>query len=64
MLDRYEGVLNLALLRPLATVLGIIGVFVAEPGALSAGGQVLLPAHRSRASSSSTSRRLPARAWS
>jgi len=28
MLDRYEGVLNLALLRPAATVLGITGVFV------------------------------------
>ncbi len=28
MLDRYEGVLNLALLRPLATVLGISGVFL------------------------------------
>ncbi|MFZ1074671.1 MAG: efflux RND transporter permease subunit [Verrucomicrobiia bacterium] len=28
MLDRYEGVLNLALIRPLATVLGITGIFV------------------------------------
>src|SRR4029077_5410727 len=28
MLDRYEGVLNLALIRPLATVLGITGLFV------------------------------------
>ena len=28
MLDRYEGVLNLALLRPLATVLGITGLFL------------------------------------
>jgi HAE1 family hydrophobic/amphiphilic exporter-1 len=28
MLDRYEGALNLALLRPLATVLGITGLFV------------------------------------
>jgi len=28
MLDRYEGVLNLALLRPLATVLGILGLFL------------------------------------
>ena len=28
MLDRYEGTLNLALLRPLATVLGITGLFV------------------------------------
>ncbi|MGH7981184.1 MAG: efflux RND transporter permease subunit, partial [Limisphaerales bacterium] len=27
MLDRYEGVLKLALLRPLATVLGITGIF-------------------------------------
>ncbi len=28
MLDRYEGVLNVALLRPLATVAGITGIFV------------------------------------
>lgn len=28
MLDRYEGVLNLALLRPLATVMGITGLFL------------------------------------
>ena len=28
MLDRYEGYLNFALLRPLATVLGITGIFV------------------------------------
>ena len=28
MLDRYEGALKLALLRPLATVLGITGIFV------------------------------------
>jgi len=28
MLDRYEGTLNLALLRPLATVLGITGLFL------------------------------------
>jgi multidrug efflux pump subunit AcrB len=28
MLDGYEGVLNVALLRPLATILGITGVFV------------------------------------
>jgi multidrug efflux pump subunit AcrB len=28
MLDRYEGSLNVALLRPLATVLGISGIFV------------------------------------
>jgi multidrug efflux pump subunit AcrB len=28
MLDRYDGYLNLALLRPLATVLGITGIFV------------------------------------
>lgn len=28
MLNRYEGVLNLALLRPLATVLGITGLFI------------------------------------
>lgn len=28
MLDRYEGTLNLALVRPVATVLGITGIFV------------------------------------
>ncbi|HTS16884.1 MAG TPA: efflux RND transporter permease subunit [Verrucomicrobiae bacterium] len=28
MLDRYEGAVNVALLRPLATVLGITGIFV------------------------------------
>jgi multidrug efflux pump subunit AcrB len=28
MLDRYESVLNLALIRPLATVLGITGIFI------------------------------------
>ncbi len=28
MLDRYEGVLNITLLRPMATVLGITGIFV------------------------------------
>ncbi len=28
MLDRYEGCLNLALIRPVATVLGITGIFV------------------------------------
>ncbi len=28
MLDRYEGWLNVALLRPAATVLGITGIFV------------------------------------
>ncbi|HEV2390854.1 MAG TPA: efflux RND transporter permease subunit [Verrucomicrobiae bacterium] len=28
MLDRYEGVLNVALMRPLATVLGISGLFI------------------------------------
>jgi multidrug efflux pump subunit AcrB len=28
MLDRYEGVLNLALIRPLATVVGITGLFL------------------------------------
>jgi multidrug efflux pump subunit AcrB len=32
MLDGYEGVLNLALLRPLATVLGISGIFVLSLG--------------------------------
>jgi multidrug efflux pump subunit AcrB len=28
MLDRYEGVLNLSLMRPMATILGITGLFV------------------------------------
>ncbi len=28
MLDRYEGILNVALLRPLATVVGITGIFI------------------------------------
>jgi multidrug efflux pump subunit AcrB len=32
MLDRYEGVLNVALLRPLMAVLGITGVFVLSLG--------------------------------
>ncbi len=32
MLDRYEGTLNLGLLRPLAMVLGITGVFVFSLG--------------------------------
>jgi hydrophobic/amphiphilic exporter-1 (mainly G- bacteria), HAE1 family len=32
MLDHYEGYLNLALIRPVATVLGIIGIFVLSMG--------------------------------
>ena len=48
MLDRYERTLNLALLRPLATVLGITGLFILSLAPLSADRQVLLPAHRSR----------------
>ncbi|HSY43118.1 MAG TPA: efflux RND transporter permease subunit [Candidatus Acidoferrum sp.] len=32
MLDRYEGYLNLALLRPAATILGIIGIFILSLG--------------------------------
>ena len=32
MLDRYEGCLNLALLRPVATVAGIIGIFILSMG--------------------------------
>jgi multidrug efflux pump subunit AcrB len=32
MLDRYEGALNIALLRPLATVIGITGLFVLSLG--------------------------------
>ena len=35
MLDRYEGLLKLALVRPVATVLGITGIFVFSLGALS-----------------------------
>ena len=32
MLDRYEGVLNISLLRPLVTILGITGVFILSLG--------------------------------
>ena len=32
MLDRYEGCLNLALIRPVATVLGITGIFILSLG--------------------------------
>ena len=64
MLDRYEGMLSIALLRPLATVLGIIGHFRCSACRfIPLIGKVLLPAHRSQASLSSTSRRPQARGW-
>ena len=62
MLDRYESYLNLALLRPLATVLGITGHFYFEPRAVSAHRRGVFSAHRSRASLSSISKPRPARA--
>jgi hydrophobic/amphiphilic exporter-1 (mainly G- bacteria), HAE1 family len=43
MLDRYEGVLNLALLRPLATVIGITGLFVVSLGLYPLIGKAYFP---------------------
>ena len=43
MLDRYEGVLNIALLRPLATVLGITGVFLLSLALYPLVGQAYFP---------------------
>ena len=43
MLDRYEGKLNLALIRPVATVLGITGVFVLSLGLFPFIGQAYFP---------------------
>ena len=43
MLDRYEGVLNLALLRPLATVLGITGIFILSLGLYPLIGEAYFP---------------------
>ncbi|MGD1084747.1 MAG: efflux RND transporter permease subunit, partial [Verrucomicrobiota bacterium] len=43
MLDHYEGVLNLALLRPLATVLGITGVFLLSLALYPRVGQAYFP---------------------
>ncbi len=43
MLDRYEGVLAIALLRPVATVLGITGAFVLSLGLYPLIGQAYFP---------------------
>ncbi len=43
MLDRYEGTLNLGLMRPVATVLGITGVFVLSLGLYPFIGQAYFP---------------------
>ena len=43
MLDRYEGWLSLALLRPLATVLGITGIFVLSLGLYPLVGEAYFP---------------------
>ena len=43
MLDRYEGVLKLALLRPMATVLGITGIFILSLGLYPLIGEAYFP---------------------
>jgi hydrophobic/amphiphilic exporter-1 (mainly G- bacteria), HAE1 family len=43
MLDRYEGVLKLALLRPAATVLGITGIFILSLGLYPFVGEAYFP---------------------
>ncbi len=43
MLDRYEGVLKLALIRPMATVLGITGIFVLSLGLYPLIGEAYFP---------------------
>jgi multidrug efflux pump subunit AcrB len=43
MLDRYEGYLNLALIRPAATVVGITGVFVLSLGLYPFVGEAYFP---------------------
>jgi hydrophobic/amphiphilic exporter-1 (mainly G- bacteria), HAE1 family len=43
MLDRYEGTLNRSLVRPLATVLGIIGIFVLSLGLYPLIGKAYFP---------------------
>jgi len=43
LLDRYEGVLSLALLRPLATVLGISGIFILSLGLYPLIGKAYFP---------------------
>ncbi len=43
MLDRYEGVLSISLLRPLATVIGITGVFILSLGLFPLIGRAYFP---------------------
>ena len=43
MLDRFEGTLNLALVRPIATVLGITGLFILSLGLFPFIGQAYFP---------------------
>jgi multidrug efflux pump subunit AcrB len=43
MLDRYEGTLNVALLRPVATVLGITGIFILSLGLYPLIGKAYFP---------------------
>jgi multidrug efflux pump subunit AcrB len=43
MLDRYEGALSVALLRPLATVLGITGIFILSLGLYPLIGKAYFP---------------------
>ncbi len=43
LLDRYEGVLKLSLLRPLATVVGIMGIFLLSLGLYPFIGQAYFP---------------------
>ena len=43
MLDRYEGWLNLALIRPVATVLGITGIFILSLGLYPLIGEAYFP---------------------
>src|SRR5215469_1738844 len=43
MLDRYEGLLNLALVRPVATVLGITGIFILSLGLYPFIGEAYFP---------------------
>ena len=43
MLDRYEGGLNLALIRPVATVLGITGIFILSLGLYPLIGKAYFP---------------------
>ncbi len=43
MLDRYEGTLNKTLLRPLATVAGITGIFILSLGLYPFVGRAYFP---------------------